>query len=150
MDVLLINVPDMSASTETAIEKNRIRRHFQTDHIMNQKRKRPTTNLFSKRLRRLMEEKKITIREASKLTGVASSTLDDWRSGAMPEDYVAVKRLGQVLGVSLSFLLTGEDDTRPEGIMPSIAEVFDDGGPLFDGYARIVIHRLLPKGEKKE
>jgi hypothetical protein len=32
---------------------------------------------------------------------------------------------------------------------PSIAEVFDDGGELFDGYAKITIQRLIPRTKGK-
>ena len=117
---------------------------------MNQKRKRAGSSPFSNRLRRLMTEKNMTLREAAKKANVPVSTLDDWRAGAVPEDYLAVKRLGQALGVSFSFLLTGEDDSRQDGLAPSITETFDDGGALFDGYARIVIQRLIPKRPKKE
>ena len=51
------------------------------------------------------------------------------------------------MGVSFTFLLTGEEDGRNQ-VLPSITEVFDDGGELFDGYAKITIQRLIPR--KKE
>lgn len=105
---------------------------------------------FSKILRSLMQEKGLTVREAASMAGVSPSTLDDWRGGALPADYSAVKRLAQGLGVSFSFLLTGEDDARPSGGPPAIAEVFEDGGALFDGYARISIQRLIPMSGKKK
>lgn len=87
----------------------------------------------------------MTVRQAASIAGVASSTIDDWRGGALPEDYSAVKRLAQEFGVSLSFLLTGEDDLRDASHLPSITEVFEDGGALFDGYAKITIQRLIPR-----
>jgi transcriptional regulator with XRE-family HTH domain len=92
-----------------------------------------------------MTEKSITVRRAAELAGVSSSTVDDWRAGALPEDYSAVKRLARGLGVSFSFLLTGEDDSRSDSTMPSITEVFEDGGALFDGFAKITIQRLIPR-----
>lgn len=96
-----------------------------------------------------MAEREVTVRGAAKMAGVSPSTIDDWRAGALPEDYQAVKRLGKSLGVTLSFLLTGEDDARPTGSTPTLSEVFEDGGALFDGYAKITIQRLLPrKGSK--
>ncbi len=115
---------------------------------MNQTRRQTAPSLFSKRLRRLMEEKGLTIREAAKAVEVPISTLDGWRSGATPEDFEAVQRLAHLLGVTLSFLLVGKDDTRPEGQVPSITEIFDDGGQIFDGFAKITIQRLLPKNRK--
>ena len=95
-----------------------------------------------------MDEKKLGVRAAAKVALVAPSTIVSWRSGALPEDYSAVKRLAKELGVSLSYILTEEDETRPEGT-PAISEVFQSGGNIFDGYAKITIERLVPKIEKK-
>jgi transcriptional regulator with XRE-family HTH domain len=111
-------------------------------------RKRKEQSPFSKILIRLMEEKQIGVREAAKHAGVAPSTVVSWRSGSLPEDFMAVKRLAKALNVSLSFLLTGEEDAKADGI-PAIAQVFNDGGTMFDGYAKIHIQRLIPKGTEK-
>jgi transcriptional regulator with XRE-family HTH domain len=99
---------------------------------------------FSALLVKLMREKNMTVRTAAKIANVGASTLVNWRSGALPEDFRAVRALSKALGVSFSFLLTGEDDSRPEGA-PGVNEVFLDGGSLFDGYARVQIQRLIPK-----
>jgi transcriptional regulator with XRE-family HTH domain len=117
---------------------------------MKKTRKRAGPTPFAKILRSLMSEKGMTVRQAAELAGVGSSTVDDWRGGALPEDYSAVKRLAHGLDVTFSFLLTGEEDQREHTAFPSVTEVFDDGGALFDGYAKITIQRLLPrKGEKR-
>lgn len=100
---------------------------------------------FAKILTKLMEEKGLKVREAARIAEVGPSTIVSWRSGALPEDYSAVKRLAKHLGVTLSFILTGEDDSRPDGAPVTVAEVFDDGGMLFDGYAKITIQRLVPR-----
>ena len=116
---------------------------------MSAKVRKRATSPFSKQLVRLMEERGVGVRDAARTAQVSPSTIVSWRAGALPEDYLAVKRLAKSLGVSLSYLLTGEDDTRPNGL-PAVAEVFDDGGILFDGYARIKIERLIPKKDKKK
>jgi len=108
------------------------------------KRSQKEKSLFAKNLRALMAEKKVTVRAAAAIAGVGTSTIDNWRGGALPEDFVAVKRLAHSFGVSFSFLLTGGDDSSPDRL-PLIAEVFDDGGALFDGYAKITIQRLVPR-----
>ena len=106
---------------------------------------------FSKVLISLMEEKRLGVREASRIAGVAPSTIVSWRSGALPEDYLAVRRLAQALGTTLSFVLTGESDFRPMGECPAISEVFeDDGPPLFDGFAKITVKKLIPKNQKNK
>lgn len=112
------------------------------------KRVRSGPTPFSKILRRLMSEKNMSIREAAKIAKVASSTIDNWRGGALPEDYSAVKRLAKGLDVSLSFILTGEDDSPEKDHVPTITEAFEDGGALFDGYAKITIQRLIPRKAK--
>lgn len=109
-------------------------------------RKRPPTP-FAKILTSFLEEKNIGIREAAKIAGVGASTIMSWKSGALPEDYIAVKRLAENLGTTLSYMLTGENDSRPGG-PPAVAEIFEDGGSLFDGYAKINIQRLIPKKMK--
>jgi transcriptional regulator with XRE-family HTH domain len=132
-----------------------VAKHVQSpEHeVMERKRRsraRSAHASFGKRLSALMEERDLGVRDAAGIAGVSPSTVVSWRSGAAPEDYVAVKRLARGLGTTLSFLLTGEDDARPAGTFPAIAEVFDDGGPLFDGYAKITIQRLLPKAKPRK
>lgn len=109
------------------------------------KRKRSGPTPFSKILRRLMDEKGMSVRKAAEIADVGISTVDNWRAGSLPEDYSAVKRLANSLGVSFTFLLTGEEDKRDQFSMPSVTEVFEDGGALFDGYAKITIQRLIPR-----
>lgn len=102
---------------------------------------------FSRILITLMDEKKITVRKAAEMAGVGASTINSWRSGALPENYKAVKRLANALGVSLSFLLTGEDETRSDQ-HASVSEVFSEDEVLFNGYAKISIQRLIPRSKK--
>lgn len=112
-------------------------------------KKRRKTTPFTRLLNSLMSERQLGVREAARICGVSPSTVTDWRSGTIPDDFMAVRTLAKELGVTMSFLLTGEDDSRPNG-SPNITEVFDDGGSLFDGYAKITIQRLIPKLNKKE
>ena len=104
------------------------------------KEKRP----FSKILFRLMSERDMTLKDASEIAGVSISTISDWRNGTTPEDYQAVQKLANHLGVSLSFILTGKEDIV-ENSIPSVTEVFELGDDLFDGYAQITIKRLIPR-----
>jgi transcriptional regulator with XRE-family HTH domain len=134
----LLNVNLCSAEELTAMPANRSKGI--------PKRRPRSSSPFGKLLIELMQEKHISVRQAAEAIGVGTSTIASWRSGALPEDFRAVRALSRTLGVSFSYLLTGEDDTRPEGA-PAVAEVFSDGGTLFDGYAKITIQRLLPKKE---
>ena len=98
---------------------------------------------FSKLLNSLMKEKGMGVREAARIAGVNASTLQSWRAGALPENFMAVKKLAEGLGTTMSFLLTGQDDSRKTG--PLVAEVFGDGGVIFDGYCKITVERLVPR-----
>jgi transcriptional regulator with XRE-family HTH domain len=91
-----------------------------------------------------MQERKMGVRAAAEQAGVAPSVIVSWRSGAYPEDFVAVKRLAKALGVSMSFILTGEEDNGGAD-HPTVTQVFDSDGILFDGFAKITIERLLPR-----
>lgn len=92
-----------------------------------------------------MDEHGIGVREAAQIAGVPASTIQNWRSGTLPTNFTAVKKLAQAFGTTFSFLLTGEDETRIRTSPLSITEVFDDGGELFEGYAKITIRKLIPK-----
>ncbi len=111
--------------------------------------KKETNSIFAKNLIRLMEEKKVTVDKAAEASGVSKSNIVSWRSGVAPTNFTAVRKLAKLLGVSFSFLLTGqEDEERREA--PSVAEVFENGDLLFDGYAKISIQRLIPRrGDEK-
>lgn len=104
-------------------------------------------SLFGKNLTHLLEEKQISVREAARIAHVSSSTIVDWKSGTHPTDFLAIRRLSQALGVTLSFLLTGEEEIRTNHPMP-VSAVFDPGEVIFDGYALIKIESLLPKRVK--
>jgi transcriptional regulator with XRE-family HTH domain len=109
------------------------------------KRKKQTTSPFSKILKSLSKERGLTIRELANAAGVSPSTINDWQSGSSPEDYLAVKKLADYLGVSFSFLLTGQEEKKNLNQQPTVTEVFGDGGMLFDGFAKITIQRLIPR-----
>ena len=99
---------------------------------------------FPKILSSLLKERKVTIAQAAKACGVSPSTISDWKEGASPEDYLAVKKLAQFFEVSFSFLLTGVNNDS--STKPTISECFEDGGEIFyDGYAQITVRKLIPK-----
>lgn len=106
---------------------------------------KPKDMTFAKNLQRLMAEREVGVRELAKAVGCSPANISDYRQGVIPSDFTLVRRIAKELGVTMSFLLTGEDDARPADTELSVAEVFDDGGPLYDGYAHIVIKRLIPR-----
>lgn len=99
---------------------------------------------FAQRLKKLLSEKDISLRKAAKIAEVSPGTLTNWTSNGTPKDFKAVKKLADALGTSMSFLLIGEDDSRPWG-NAQVTEAFEESRPLFDGYAKITITELLPR-----
>ena len=59
---------------------------------------------FAQRLTRLMSERNVTIGKAVESIGVPKSTIQGWREGKHPTDFLAVQRLAQLLKVSFEFL----------------------------------------------
>lgn len=95
-----------------------------------------------------MTERGLTVRDAAEIAGVNSSTVHDWKSGTSPHDYEAVSRLAKGLGTNLEFLLTGKHPSKDAA--PSVSQVFQSGGIVFDGFAKITIERLIPRTDDEE
>lgn len=95
------------------------------------------------RLKGVMAEKSVTLREVGRICAVSPSVVSGWiNNGNSPTDLMSIKKLSDKLEVSFSWLLTGTyEDGKSQ---PKISEIFDET-PYFDGYARIRIDRLLPK-----
>lgn len=104
---------------------------------------------FAKRLNQLMSERGMTVRAAAMHAQVATSTVQNWRSGHTPSDFIALKRLASVLEVSFCFLLTGEEELSSSLRRPAIAELFSCDETIFDGYARLTIQKLSPLKPQK-
>lgn len=62
-------------------------------------------------LKRLMKERGETLVSIAKATGVPKSTISEWLGNRSPNPIQAVKVAGH-LGVSLHYLLFGEDDAQ--------------------------------------
>lgn len=99
---------------------------------------------FGERLRRLLTERSFTSRALSRATDCPQSTLSGWLRGSTPSDFHAVKRIAETLGVSLSYLLTGEVDSPPDA-----SELFQDGDTILDGVVDVRIRKLVPREKGK-
>ncbi len=108
---------------------------------------KPRDMTFARIMTKLMDERKVGVREFAERCGCAPSSITDYRNGVAPTDFKLVARIASGLGVTMSFLLTGKEDPHKANAVPTVTEVFDDGGQLYDGYARISIQRLIPRAE---
>lgn len=103
--------------------------------------------IFSANLCALMEGKGMSVRQAAKAAGVSVSTIQSWRTGSSPNDYLAVRRLALALGTTLTWLLTGEYEPS----MPFDAQdqrLARDPRPFFSGYAYVTVHKLKKPEEE--
>lgn len=89
-------------------------------------------------LKRLMKESGETLISLSKSTGVPKSTISEWLSNRSPNPVQAVK-VANALGVSLHYLLFGEDDAQ-EAFQKIMKEDF------FKGTFEISIKRVKVRG----
>ncbi len=103
---------------------------------------------LAQRLIRLMESYNVSVRDAADVADVPSSTVQNWRSGSQPTDFLAVKRLASALGVSFSYLLIGMEDTA-HNRKPAPEDVFSTGKIVFEGFAKIKIEQLSLKSNKR-
>ena len=110
--------------------------------------RKPKNNIqqpFAKILTNLLAERKLTNKQAASIASVSPSTIQDWKTGTSPADLTALKKLSDGLGVSVAYLISGEEDKTKQ---PNINAVFENGAVIFDGYAKIFIQALVEKGKK--
>ena len=78
--------------------------------------------MFWDNARPLMEEKKITQRDLAKITDRPFSTVHSWIKRECPPQADDALKIADLLGVSVRYLVTGEDE---EGISPRERELLD-------------------------
>ena len=80
---------------------------------------------FAKNLNALLKERGITQRVAAEIAGVNSATINQWLSGAQPNDAMAVLKLSKGLMCDFQWLLTGLHSDRSNAKDLSLSELFD-------------------------
>lgn len=60
----------------------------------------------------LVREHRYTLKEISKATGVPASTLAEWQANRTPKNPNQVRAVAKFLGVSLHYLIFGEEDNQ--------------------------------------
>ncbi len=91
-------------------------------------------------LKKLISERKVTIKEVCKATKVPQATLSSYLSGGGSSKPQHIRALAQYFGVSMEFLLFGEDSTL------SLDSQVTEG--IFEGWIKVKIERAI-KVEKK-
>ena len=99
--------------------------------------------LLSKTLAKICKLKKISISQLSKLSGVPQPTLHGWGSGRSVGTIDDLKKVCDVLQVSLHQLLYDEPDPYEIGHEEILKE-------LFSGDLRVTIHKIEKKPKSKQ
>jgi transcriptional regulator with XRE-family HTH domain len=100
---------------------------------------------FGKKLRAVMNERGLTLKQVAQIADVGVSVVQDWVSGANPHDLISVNRLAKGLGIPFSELVLGEREV-PRNF--EIGELFTEDR-VFSGICKVEITRLSPKGKKE-
>jgi len=93
---------------------------------------------LSSTLPELLKQNGMTLRQLSKTSGVPVSTLSEWSSNREPKSPLQTKKVAEALGVTMHYLLFGEDDSQ-EPIQKILKEDF------FSGTFEISIKRVKVK-----
>lgn len=100
---------------------------------------------FGTILERLLKERRITQKELSKAVSVSAKTVSEWvgKGGRIPRSPKQLKLLANFFGVSVHYLLFGEDD--PQTVIENIFEKTD----IHTGLYQITIKKVVPRSMKK-
>ncbi len=93
-------------------------------------------------LPRFMKERRVSVKQLSKASGVAISTLHEWINGRAPRDPMQAKKVADALQVSLNRLLFDEPDLNESISLNSLLK--ED---IFSGTFEINIKRVKVKGD---
>lgn len=79
---------------------------------------------FAENLLNLMEQKNLKKSDLSREAGISYTTLDSWlkREDSLPKIDVCFK-VAKYLGVTMEYLITGEDSEEPKALDPLIAKI---------------------------
>ena len=77
----------------------------------------------------LLQKRGMSSYEVSKLSGVSQATLSDWKYGKSTPRNKTLKKIADILGVSVAYLLGEEKektpDTKASGVENKIIELFN-------------------------
>lgn len=79
----------------------------------------------------LLAEKGLTPYKVYKATGVAQSSLSDWKNGKSKPKYESMKKIADYLGVSVDYLLYGTEPANEQKEKPA---PLSEADPTFDDF----------------
>lgn len=97
--------------------------------------------VFSKNLRKLLDENDMTLREAANIAGTSPSVIAGWTTGATPNDPEALLRLTEKLGADYQYIMTGKPSVGVSS--DRLSEIFEiEDSAEFSGVFLLEAKRL--------
>ncbi|NUN06648.1 MAG: helix-turn-helix transcriptional regulator [Bdellovibrio sp.] len=96
---------------------------------------------LDKVLKTLMKSRGLKASDLSKSTGIPAATLSSLLNGGQTQKPEHLLALSQFFGISIEFLLFGEDTQKP-----TLDDVFTEG--IFEGWLKVKIERAIPNKKK--
>ncbi len=98
---------------------------------------------IGKTLSKLLQGGGLTLKVLSQRSGVPASTLSEWKANRKPKDPIQVQKVASCLGVTMHFLLFGEEDEQ-ETLQKVIKEKF------FQGTFEVTLKKIkITEGEEE-
>jgi transcriptional regulator with XRE-family HTH domain len=98
---------------------------------------------FSRNLRKLISEGRLSLNQISEISGVAKSVAHGWVNGVVPRDLLAVAKLSDALDMQFRELLLGESEASDKAKGATKTKLSEK--ELFDQFCGILINRLENK-----
>jgi transcriptional regulator with XRE-family HTH domain len=83
----------------------------------------------------IIKERRLTLKEISAATGVPATTLAEWQANRTPRNPSQVRAVSKYLGISMHYLLFGEEDGE-EPVQKILKE------NMFQGTFEITVRRV--------
>ena len=107
-----------------------------------QPRRKRITTPFAQNLKKILQDREVSIRGAAEICGVNQAMVHSWINGAQPHDLIAVLKLCKALKCDFQWLLT---NSHPQVSIKemSLQEIFEmENDPAFSGIFQIEAKRL--------
>ncbi len=116
------------------------------------RKKRQSQQPFNHILRAIMRDRGLKLADIAKMAGVSVSVAGDWTADVFPSDMNKVKTLADQLGISFTYLVTGQSEERKFKNSFQLVEMLTEGEPI-EGFYKISVQKLnankiLDKEEK--
>jgi transcriptional regulator with XRE-family HTH domain len=96
---------------------------------------------LSNMLKKLVKDRRTSVRSLSRELNIPQSTLNSMVKGSQPGSLEQLLKLSKHFGVSLEYLITGEDSRTP-----TLDEVLTQD--VFSGWLNVTIKRAIPDKRK--